>query len=285
MRPHTQSVSMTWPRGALRIALVAVGIVACSHSPSGPTAPSADEVPGRVSIAGGQLVSGTASGVLRENYSMAGFGVSKYPVTVAEYRECVAAGACSEPASQHAECVAPGPQRYLDRATYGVKGGDKLPVTCTLLEQARAYCQWVGGDLPTLAQWELAARGSQPSEFPWGAVPPTCPVHPAVGESFERSPCSRETASVIPNHSVGAHHDGASPTGVEDVLLTRGELIVASSDAQFSSCQPPMTGCTASGARPGAIETFVPIVAHPAESEKGISGTTAGFRCVWSNSK
>jgi len=52
-------------------------------------------------------------------------------------------------------------------------GIPKHPVTGLTWYEARDYCQWLGGDLPTEAQWELAARGLRTHKnhnalFPWG---------------------------------------------------------------------------------------------------------------------
>jgi len=99
--------------------------------------------------------------------------------TVAQYKACVDAGVCTAPASQQ-------PAAY---ATY--PGLTNNPVNFLTWSQSQAYCKWRGGefDLPTEAQWEMAARGSCEHNgstaadpgcaaamrtYPWGEAAPTC---------------------------------------------------------------------------------------------------------------
>ena len=81
-------------------------------------------------------------------------------VTVAAYRGCNATG-CTAPTSGGAY-------------NWGVTGRDNHPINGVDWNQSRAYCQWRGGDLPTEAQWEYAARGSDVANhiYPWGNAAP-----------------------------------------------------------------------------------------------------------------
>lgn len=51
---------------------------------------------------------------------------------------------------------------------------DSLPVNCLTWTIAREYCQKLGKDLPTEAQWEYVAGGLRSATFPWGEDTPSC---------------------------------------------------------------------------------------------------------------
>jgi len=84
------------------------------------------------------------------------FYIDKYEVTNAQYEECVDDGSISA-------CELPSNRRdYLNSEH------SDHPVVFVNWDMAAAYCEWRGARLPTEAEWEKAARGTETDNYPWG---------------------------------------------------------------------------------------------------------------------
>jgi len=124
-----------------------------------------------VFIAGGEFTMGSdvAFPLARPAHAVTvpSFYMTKSEVTVAQYRRCVEAGACTEPDE---DC-----DSMSSESNWGVAGRDNHPVNCVNWNQATDYCGWIGGRLPSEAEWEYAARGGgRDILYPWGDEFATC---------------------------------------------------------------------------------------------------------------
>lgn len=124
------------------------------------------------------------------------FFIDKYEVTIARYMECVRGGAC-------------GP---LEPYQYDDPSSDSAlqdhPAIATTPSAATQFCQWdEGRRLPTEAEWEKAARGTDGRDFPWGNDLADCtgiPSHQTCTGSYGPPPkVGSDPKDVSPYGSVG----------------------------------------------------------------------------------
>jgi formylglycine-generating enzyme required for sulfatase activity len=203
-------------------------------APAVPAPPAATRAPacpdGAVLVPEGTFTMGSTSGETDElplhQVKLSAFCIDRTEVTVAAYRRCTAEklrGVKCLPAPRSVEfppysaeeiklwsgfCNGPRP------------GRDGHPINCVDWGHADTYCQWAGGRLPTEAQWEYAARGTDGRLYPWGNERPGPALLRVCGaECVAARPgwSAKYTGGDWPETSpVGAYPAGASPFGLLD---------------------------------------------------------------------
>lgn len=143
------------------------------------------------------------------------FWIDQTEVTNAQYEQCVTEGQCLSP-TRGCQPINP---TYLDSE----KGN--YPVVCVDWSDAQAYCQWAGRRLPTNAEWEKAARGTDGRIYPWGNDTPRCYL-------------ANTQACVAMADEVGLRPEGASPYGVLDMLGNVSEWVADWYDKDYYTYSP-----------------------------------------------
>ncbi len=191
------------------------------------------------------------------------FYMDTYEVTNASYRACVQAGWCKKPNNTD----------HYDNPDYA-----NHPVVYVDWNQASAYCEWRGSSLPTEAQWEKAARGTDGRTYPWG----------------EGIDCNRANYGVcveaIDTTEVGSYVNGVSPYGLYDMAGNVWEWVSSLYEPYPYEATDGREDLSAGGDRVlrGGTwyiteEKSLRVSNRLASKGPGDNWSTIGFRCVFTS--
>lgn len=156
-------------------------------------------------------------------------------------------------------------------------GFENHPVVNVTWHGAKAYCAWASRRLPTEAEWEKAARGTEGSLYPWGDDGPTC----------ERANYDDADCLLRQSVPVGSYPEGKSPYGALDMSGNAWEMVSDYYAADYYAKSPennptgPIEG-ESHAVRGGSFfaHSYDVRPARRADSPSTGSAPYIGFRCA-----
>lgn len=230
------------------------------------------------------------------------FSITRSPITNREFAQCVRAGACRVDLVSDKNCRDTTVFRdanyevlnhlaWIFRNTTLKRALWDAPATCLKYEQAEKYCAWIGAQLPTVPQFVFAARGTYGEpvrRYPWGNTRATCAesANPSGWNSSENLVvnCCGKHCDDPSLYEVGTHPAGASPMGMQDVLMTPFEMLRRGSAAYAR----PNLPCAVKGF---SVNAFGEQIDTPADMHRvfesgcfddpqALNASGGTFRCV-----
>ena len=265
-------------RGIIRWGMIAaIGVTACAVTSSpviaAPPAAASKETVSMVTIPAGEFLMGNPEGKGRadewpqRSVYLEAFAIDQVEVTNERYMAFVTTTGHRNP-----------PNPYGTGPLLSANGIEQLPVVQTTWYDAKAYCAWAKKRLPTEAEWEKAARGTDGRLFPWGNEPATS----------KRANFDREWEDEKTLYPVGSLPDGDSPYGVKDMAGNAREWVSDWYDPDYykhapdeSPLGPDKRGVVRS-IRGGSWHSPMADITTSARGRGGFALQThgTGFRCA-----
>jgi len=209
-------------------------------------------------------------------------------VTVAEYQACVDANRCRRVDASNVTGDPPCNGALPDHQNY--------PVNCVDVDDAAAYCTWVGKRVPSEEEWEYTAQRPNHRSYPWGDREPNADLLNACGLECDASGGLGWNDGYAATAPVGSFPDGKSIDGLVDMAGNVWEWTSSrwcdypattcnACSASDPSCSNPCSSCDSPSfvARGGGFTA--PWFSEYRNVERGLfnasrRSTGIGFRCA-----